>query len=99
MGGPDCEVSNFILYNFCINSVQTQVNRFLLFVQEGPHSAMEEEEFYDAVELGLDRLDQEEEFRARLKEIQTLSSGLPRQIHPLNCEIDRITMEQHHYAR
>jgi len=60
---------------------------------------MKDEEFYDAVELGLDRLDQEEEFRARLKEIEPLSSGLPRQFHPLNSEIDRITMEQLHYAR
>lgn len=51
------------------------------------------------MELGLDRLEEEEAFLRRLKEMEPLSSGLPRQVHPLNSEIDRITMEQLRYAR
>jgi hypothetical protein len=35
--------------------------------QEGPHSALNDDEFYDAVESGLDKIDEEIEFRERLK--------------------------------
>jgi hypothetical protein len=36
-------------------------------LQEGPHSALNDEEFYDAVETGLDRMDEELELHDRLK--------------------------------
>jgi len=39
----------------------------LLLFQEGPHSALNDDEFYDAVESGLDKIDEEIEFRERLK--------------------------------
>ena len=32
----------------------------LTFHQEGPHSALNEEEFYDAIEVALDRQDEED---------------------------------------
>lgn len=36
-------------------------------LQEGPHSALNDEEFYDAVETGLDKMDEELELHDRLK--------------------------------
>ena len=33
---------------------------FSMFGQEGPHSALNEEEFYDAIEVALDRQDEED---------------------------------------
>ncbi len=33
----------------------------LLFFQEGPHSCLNEEEFFDAVDAALDKLEKEEE--------------------------------------
>ncbi|KAJ9579801.1 hypothetical protein L9F63_004547, partial [Diploptera punctata] len=41
--------------------------------EEGPHSALNDEEFYDAVETGLDKMEEELEIRDRLKSKQ--SSG------------------------
>lgn len=35
--------------------------------QEGPHSALCDEEFYDAVETGLDKIDEDNQMRDRLK--------------------------------
>ncbi|KAG8228854.1 hypothetical protein J437_LFUL008350, partial [Ladona fulva] len=37
--------------------------------EEGPHSALNDEEFYDAVESALDKIEEEAEFRERLKNI------------------------------
>ena len=59
---------------------------------------MKDDEFYDAVELGLDRLEEDQAFRERLKGLETVTSGLA-QVHPLWAEIDRVTLEQLHYAR
>lgn len=36
-------------------------------LQEGPHSTLNDEEFYDAVETGLDKMDEELELHDRLK--------------------------------
>lgn len=36
--------------------------------QEGPHSTLNEDEFYDAVETGLDKLEEEIMLRERLKQ-------------------------------
>lgn len=35
--------------------------------QEGPHSIIGDDEFYDAVESGLDRIEAEQKLRERLK--------------------------------
>lgn len=37
-------------------------------LKEGPHSALCDEEFYDAVETGLDKIDEENQLRDRLKQ-------------------------------
>jgi len=71
-----------------------------MVLQEGPHSSLKEDEFYDAVELGLDRLDEEEEFKERLKSLSTTNTPVSQaQMHPLWPEIEKITLEQLHYAR
>lgn len=36
--------------------------------KEGPHSALCDEEFYDAVETGLDKIEEENQLRNRLKQ-------------------------------
>lgn len=40
----------------------------MLMFKEGPHSALCDEEFYDAVETGLDKIDEENQLRDRLKQ-------------------------------
>lgn len=40
--------------------------------QEGPHSVLADDEFYDAVESGLDKMEEEQEFRERLKSGQAI---------------------------
>lgn len=40
---------------------------FLFFVQEGPHSTLPEDEFFDAVETGLDKIEEDRQLRVRLK--------------------------------
>jgi collagen type IV alpha-3-binding protein len=44
-------------------------------LQEGPHSALNDEEFYDAVETGLDKMDEELELHDRLKTKQQQQVG------------------------
>lgn len=61
IGGPDFEV--FIdIYRIEFLHVCTDhdcwFNNMGTFLQEGPNSQMKEEEFYDAVDAGLDRLDE-----------------------------------------
>ncbi|CAG2057370.1 unnamed protein product, partial [Timema podura] len=71
--------------------------------EEGPHSAFNDEEFYDAVESGLDKIEEEAEFRERLKSKSDRQSSckLVSKVtqHRLWPEIDRVTTEQLHYAR
>lgn len=40
--------------------------------QEGPHSVLADDEFYDAVESGLDKMEEEQELRERLKSGQVI---------------------------
>ena len=40
---------------------------YSLSLQEGPHSVIADDEFYDAVESGLEKIEEEQEFRERLK--------------------------------
>ncbi|XP_012277548.1 collagen type IV alpha-3-binding protein [Orussus abietinus] len=70
--------------------------------EEGPHSALCDEEFYDAVETGLDRIDEENQLRDRLKQKSVsipLSPATPAVNHRLWPEIEKISTEQLHYAR
>lgn len=36
-------------------------------MQEGPHSTLPEDEFFDAVETGLDKIEEDRQLRVRLK--------------------------------
>lgn len=70
--------------------------------EEGPNSQIGEDEFFDAVETALDRLQEEQEFRDKLNEIseKTLQQPSSKVIsHPLWSTIDKVTNEQLHYAR
>ncbi|RZF35041.1 hypothetical protein LSTR_LSTR009633 [Laodelphax striatellus] len=71
--------------------------------EEGPHSTLHEDEFYDAVESGLDKLEEEAAFRERLSK-QSLAPGPLRTTsratqHHLWPQIEKVTQEQIHYAR
>jgi len=71
--------------------------------EEGPHSQIGEDEFYDAVENALDKFEEELEFRDKLKEISlkqledTIEEDSKK--HSLWTEIDEVTKQQLHYAR
>ncbi|RWS23706.1 collagen type IV alpha-3-binding protein-like protein [Leptotrombidium deliense] len=72
--------------------------------EEGPHSKIKEEEFFDALDAMLDKHDKQEEekrqLKLRAKENRQPSSSLPLSCdHPLWSEIDRITVDQLYYAR
>lgn len=72
--------------------------------EEGPHSTMNEDEFYDAMETGLDKMEEEVEYRHRLKKqhsviVASSGSSSSASSHYLWPEIDRVTTEQLHYAR
>ncbi|XP_043466717.1 ceramide transfer protein [Leptopilina heterotoma] len=70
--------------------------------EEGPHSALCDEEFYDAVETGLDRIEEENFLKDRLKQKSVAfptAPTTPAIKHRLWSEIEKITMEQLHYAR
>lgn len=70
--------------------------------EEGPHSQIGEDEFYDAVENALDKFEEELEFRDKLKEIslQQLEDTIEEDSkkHSLWLEIDEVTKQQLHYA-
>lgn len=49
--------------------MRTIVKKNLIyFLQEGPHSALCDEEFYDAMETGLDKIEEESQIKDRLKQ-------------------------------
>ena len=62
---------------------------------------MKEDEFYDAVEIGLDRMQEEEEFRERLKMLEKVTppQEAKASAHRFWPDIERVTLEQLHYAR
>lgn len=65
--------------------------------EEGPHSQLGEDEFYDAVETALDKLDEELEMKDQLKVFQqsvSVEGG-----HRLDEEIESTAREQLMYAR
>lgn len=43
------------------------ISNIITYFQEGPHSVIADDEFYDAVESGLEKIEEEQEFRERLK--------------------------------
>lgn len=47
-------------------------NCCFFFFQEGPHSTIPEDEFYDAVETGLDRIEEEREARLARSPLSSL---------------------------
>lgn len=69
--------------------------------EEGPHSTLGDEEFYDAVETGLERIEEEAALREILRENSlsdppiTIDKPINHELWP---EIERITKEQVHYA-
>jgi len=66
--------------------------------EEGPHSQLGEDEFYDAVETALDKLDEELEMKDQLKEMVAKQVS-PVAGHRLDGEIEKVAMEQLMYAR
>ncbi|OTF82566.1 goodpasture antigen-binding protein-like protein, partial [Euroglyphus maynei] len=73
--------------------------------EEGPHSMIKEEEFFDAIDAALDRSDKQEEEMRQLK-LQTMNLDEPLDViplercdHPLWPEVERVTMDQLYYAR
>ena len=62
--------------------------------EEGPHSQIGEDEFYDAVENALDKFEEELEFRDKLKEIslKQLEDAIEEDSkkHSLWLEIDEV---------
>lgn len=69
--------------------------------EEGPHSALNEDEFFDAVDASLDKLDSEEEKRTTRQKLKLVSHPQSTKLtqHVLWPEIDRITTEQLDYAK
>ncbi|XP_066148344.1 ceramide transfer protein [Euwallacea fornicatus] len=66
-------------------------------LEEGPHSVLADDEFYDAVESGLDKMEEEQELREKLKTGQipvTPPPTSPALQHRLWPEIDRVVMQQ-----
>jgi collagen type IV alpha-3-binding protein len=59
-------------------------------LQEGPHSALNDDEFYDAVESGLDKIDEEIEFRERLKHAAKTQPPTKATSHSLWPEVNYI---------
>jgi collagen type IV alpha-3-binding protein len=67
-------------------------------LEEGPHSVLADDEFYDAVESGLDKMEEEQELRERLKCGQAIPitppPTSPANSHRLWPEIDRVVKQE-----
>ncbi|EFX89333.1 hypothetical protein DAPPUDRAFT_40354 [Daphnia pulex] len=91
------------LYRQALEELRTESKRIVLVggpdYQEGPHSTIGEDEFYDAVEAGLDKIDEEQQYLERLKNKQVVRFASQAPAHPLWPEIERVTLEQLQYAR
>ena len=53
-----CVCVHVCVYNYCVFTYVCLLLNILLCSQEGPHSALNEEEFFDAVEMALDQQDE-----------------------------------------
>ncbi|XP_035233642.1 ceramide transfer protein-like isoform X1 [Stegodyphus dumicola] len=71
--------------------------------EEGPHSMINEDEFFDAVDAALDKSEQQEEERRLIrsynKDENHSMSPTSASHHPLWPQIDHITLEQLKYAK
>ncbi|XP_075537899.1 ceramide transfer protein [Dermacentor variabilis] len=69
--------------------------------EEGPHSMINEDEFFDAIDAALDRNEQQEEERRQIKNRvrEMLRPASAASQHPLWNEVEDITMEQLRYAK
>lgn len=69
--------------------------------EEGPCNTLGDEEFYDAIEVSLDKMEEEATLPGRLKETffqePPISTVSPYN-HPLWSEVDRVTKAEVHYA-
>ena len=78
--------------------VKQQTSRSGPDYQEGPHSQLGEDEFFDAVETALDKLDEELEMKDQLKTF--VQQTVPAEGgHRLDREISEVSTEQLKYAR
>lgn len=72
-------------------------------LEEGPHSVLADDEFYDAVESGLDKMEEEQELRDRLKSGQAIPVTPPPTSpafqHRLWPEIEKTVKQQVAMAR
>ena len=75
-----------------------QISRAGPDYEEGPHSQLGEDEFYDAVETALDKLDEELEMKDQLKVLVQQSVSVEGG-HRLDAEIANTSKEQLMYAR
>ncbi|KAG5885051.1 hypothetical protein JTB14_033369 [Gonioctena quinquepunctata] len=77
--------------------------KFRRYKIEGPHSVLADDEFYDAVESGLDKMEEEQELRERLKSGQAIPETpppiSPASQHRLWPEIERMVHHQVSMAR
>ena len=67
--------------------------------EEGPHSQLGEDEFYDAVESALDKLEEELEMKEQLKVLVGQKDSGGSKGHRLDPEIEHNTTEQLKYAK
>ncbi|XP_064211696.1 ceramide transfer protein isoform X2 [Tribolium castaneum] len=72
--------------------------RKFLTLNEGPHSVLADDEFYDAVESGLDKMEEEQELRERLKSGQVIPvtppPTSPATLHRLWPEIEKVVKQE-----
>ncbi|KAJ8935414.1 hypothetical protein NQ314_012833 [Rhamnusium bicolor] len=77
--------------------------KFRRYKIEGPHSVLADDEFYDAVESGLDKMEEEQELRDRLKSGQVIPvtppPTSPASQHRLWPEIEKTVKQQVAMAR
>jgi len=68
--------------------------------QEGPHSTIGEDEFFDAVESALDRITEDQEFRDKLRKKQSVKPAeAPKSSqHSLKKEVEQVSAQQLRYA-
>lgn len=56
-----------LLIATCYACFTDKYHIFVIHPQEGPHSTLPEDEFFDAVETGLDKIEEDVQMRVRLK--------------------------------
>jgi len=66
--------------------------------EEGPHSQLGEDEFFDAVETALDKLEEELEKKEQFKSVTNIVKEV-KASHRLDSEINSVTLEQLRYAK